>query len=362
MGVIGGGNIGYGIPVLRDLFQKLGADYQIVYYSFSTINPENVPNNIKIRQITLKLPGRIKFMWICTKFILDQVFIPCKFIFAVSIYPTGYWALKMGKLFKRPVAVQIIALEAVSLPDIRSGNLTVPWLRKITTDVCKEAEALIAVADYQRVVAQTSLPTSRKIAVLPLRIDYRKFFFRKREIIFPVQFIHIAFYSPIKDQDTMFAAFAEVSKNIDAHLTVIGHGYDVPKIHFKMDELNIKDNVTFTGEIDQQRIPEFLDKAHVLLHTSRFETGCAVIQEAMASGVAVCGTRVGILADIGDKYAMIAPPKDPIALAHKILDLVNNRNLYDSITQEAYHWIKTHDSWWSYQNYRQFLNDNFPNG
>lgn len=355
MGVIGGGNLGYGIPVLRDLFERLSAHYQIIFYSFSTINAENIPKGIKLRQTRLPLPGRLKFLYIALKFALDQIFYPSKLIFAISVYPTGHWAIRLGKIFNRHVLVQIIALEAVGLTDIGYGNLTVPWLKKITINVCEKADTLVAVAGYQMDVAKESLPTLRKIDVLPLRIDYRKFFYRKRQVSFPVQFIHVAYYSPIKDQDTMFSALAAVSKKVDCHLTVIGSGYHNSDVKDKLDRLDISGLVTFVGEVDQSEVPRYFQDAHILLHPARFETGCAVIQEAMASGVAVCGTRVGILSDIGDSYAMIAPPKDPGQLADKIMELISNPDLYETITANAHKWITTYDSMWSFENYKRFI-------
>lgn len=355
MGVIGGGNLGYGIPVLRDLFERLSNDYNIIFYSFSTIKPTNVPSGIKLRQTKLRLPGRLKFLWVTMKFAFDQIMNPCQLIFAISIYPTGHWAIRLGRIFKCKVAVQIIALEAVSLPDIGHGNLNNPWLSKVTRQVCERADALIAVAEYQRNVAEISLPTARKIEVLPLRIDFRNFFYKQRSISFPVQFIHVAYYSPVKDQDTMFNAFAKVSELIDCHLTVIGHGYNIPKIQTMLERLRITERVTFMGEVNQSAIPKCFDNAQILLHTARFETGCAVVQEAMASGVAVCGTRVGILSDLGDEFAMIAPVQDADQLSKKILELINNPSLYDELTMNAYRWITTYDSIWSYKNYLHFI-------
>ena len=95
-----------------------------------------------------------------------------------------------------------------------------------------------------------------------------------------------------------------------------------------LKELGIQEHVTFTGELGQSDLPKYFDNAHILLHTARFETGCAVIQEAMASGVAVCGTEVGILADIGERYALMVHPQDSEGLAEKIISLVNNPQLY----------------------------------
>jgi len=211
------------------------------------------------------------------------------------------------------------------------------------------------VADYQKKVAQESIPISRSIDVLPLRIIPQDFQFIERQITFPVQFIHVAYYSPIKDQDTMFRAFAAVANKIDCRLTVVGSGFDIPEIQIMMNDLKIADKVIFKGPFPYSQIPSQFRHAHILLHTARFETGCAVIQEAMASGVAVCGTRVGILADLGERFGVMVSPKDDAQLAAKILSLIEDPASYARITNEAYLWITRYDAAWANENYRVFI-------
>lgn len=357
MGILGEGKIGQGIPVLTDLFKRLSDHFEIVWYSFSPVDAAATPAQIKLRQVvSWPIPGRLKFLILCLSFLFDHFRDPYRLLFAVSVFPPGRWAVLLGKLTNRRVLVQIIALEVVSLPDIKAGYLYHPWHRRVTKRICREADVLIAVAEYQKKVAQMSLPTNQEIVVLPLRIQPDKFRYIRRQIAYPVQFIHIAYYSPIKDQHTMFRALAKVAQVIDCHLTVIGSGYNVPEVPLLLEKLGIRERVTFTGELNQSDLPQYFDRAHILLHTARFETGCAVIQEAMASGVAVCGTEVGILADIGERYAMMVPPQDSEGLAEKIISLVNNPPLYSSITMEAYHWITQYDAVWSYRNYLDFLN------
>ncbi|MEX2231747.1 MAG: glycosyltransferase family 4 protein [Cyclobacteriaceae bacterium] len=358
MGILGGGALGQGIPVLADLFARLSKHFDIVFYSFRPIDTSHVPIALRVRQaVSWRFPGRLKYLMVSALFGWDHIMQPYALIFSVSVYPAGKWAIVLGKIFNRPVIVQIIALEAVALPDIGYGNLTKPWLAKITRSVCEKADALVAVAEYQKQIAIKSLPTTREISVLPLRINSNKFTYRERRISFPVQFIHIAFYSPVKDQDTMFAAFAKVASVIDCHLTVVGDGFNTSKIHAKLRDLQIEDRVTFAGVVKQSEVPRYLSDAHILLHTARFETGCAVIQEAMASGVVVCGTKVGILADIGDRYAVIVPPCDAEQLAEKILQLVHDPESYRRIKNEAYQWITKYDAAWASENYHSFIDD-----
>jgi glycosyltransferase involved in cell wall biosynthesis len=353
MGVMGGGPIGDGIPVLVDLFDQLSEHYELVYYSLQPVDRSRVPSRIKIRQATsLKLPGRLKYFLIFLRMVMDHLRNPFRLVFAVSAFPTGNVALRFGKLFNVPVAVQLIALEAVAIPEINYGNLLHPLLARVTRKVCAETDSLIVVADYQGMLAKKLLPTQREITSLPLRINPRRFQYRKRNVTFPVEFIHIAYYNPVKDQDSMFEAFALVSKEIDCKLTVIGDGYENDKVKKFLWDLGIADKVIFKGLIHQSEIPACFKRAHILLHMARFETGCAVIQEAMASGVAVCGTKVGLLSDIGDQYAAVVSVGDVPMMRDRMLKLVHDQTYYAAISNSAYEWISTFDNVWSAENYK----------
>ncbi len=353
---LGGGPLGHGIPSISDLFSRLSDYYTIVFYSFNPTDVTRIPKSITVRQTSgWRMPGRIKYILLSARLLWDHLLSRYDLIFAVAAYPAGQYAVVLGKIVKRPSVVQYIALEAVALTDIGYGNLAIPWLRKITKWVSQEATALVMVAEHQRKVALATLPSDRKMEVLPLRINPNHFHYRKKAVTFPVQLIHIAYYSPIKDQDTMFRAIAKVSKTIPCYLTVIGDGFNNPKVKTLLQELNISDLVTFKGLISQTELPQYLNDAHILVHPARFETGCAAIQEAMASGVAVCGTDVGILADLGDRYAAVVPVADPERLALGILQLVNNPETYQRITTEAHKWITEFDNRWSVENYHQFL-------
>lgn len=358
VGTLGGGHSWQGAPVQAGLFERLSQYYDIVFYSFSRIKTTHIPKTIRVRQIvSFRLPGRVKYFLLLTRAVLDHFFGAYSLIFSVSVYPSGLFATILGKILKKPVLVQLIASEAVGPENIEYRDLIRPGLAGITKWVCKEADFLVAVAEFQKKIVLKSLPVTREITVLPLRIDSKRFSYRDRLITFPVQFIHVAHYSPVKDQDTMFKAFSKVAQVVDCHLTVIGYGFNVPGVQTVLAELKITHRVTFVGVVMQSELPRYFHDAHILLHTARFETGCAVIQEAMASGVAVCGTEVGILADIGDRYAVTVPPRDAEQLAGKILQLVNDPEHYRRMKNEAYQWIRKYDAVWASKNYHAFIEE-----
>jgi glycosyltransferase involved in cell wall biosynthesis len=189
----------------------------------------------------------------------------------------------------------------------------------------------VVVADYQTSFAAKNLTTKKTVTVLPLRINAKKFAYNERILSLPVQFVQIAFFSPIKDQYTLFRTFSLVAQQIDCRLTVIGDGFGNDEVKKLLKDLNIENKVTFLGYVMNEELPDYLKNIHILLHTAIFETGCAVVQEAMASGIVVAGTDVGILYDIGDGFALKAPIRSPEILAMKILELIDNPAQYDLI-------------------------------
>src|SRR5204863_8170254 len=115
----------------------------------------------------------------------------------------GIMAVRIGRLLKVRTIVQVIDVELTALPGIPASMLAHPVQRQHAIRVCKYADEIVTVADYQRTIAQNVVPFSRSYVTLPLRIDSAKFNYRKRTVTSTVQFIHIAYYSVLKDQDMM---------------------------------------------------------------------------------------------------------------------------------------------------------------
>jgi glycosyltransferase involved in cell wall biosynthesis len=272
-------------------------------------------------------------------------------IHAVSAFPAGRMAVFLGKIFRLPTAVQLIGSEAVKIPEIGYGDLLNPRLGKIVRWVCAEADVLIAVSEYHKKIVDDHLGLGRPILVLPLRIDVNRFPYREHLVSFPVEFLHIAANIPVKDPETLFRTFSKIVKSVPAHLTVIGDGFQVSMVEKILIDLDILDHVKLVGIVKNEDLAGYFAKAHILLHTSWFESGCGVAQEAMASGVPVCSTAVGILADLGESFAVTSPPHDPDLLAEKTLALIADKERYLHQQRLAREYIAGHDSVWASKNY-----------
>jgi glycosyltransferase involved in cell wall biosynthesis len=76
------------------------------------------------------------------------------------------------------------------------------------------------------------------------------------------------------------------------------------------------------GKVSHEVIPSLLHSSDFLLLTSLFEGEAVVVMEAFACGLIVAGTRVGLLADVGNDYVTV-DSGDAVGLAGKIERLIS---------------------------------------
>jgi glycosyltransferase involved in cell wall biosynthesis len=110
-------------------------------------------------------------------------------------------------------------------------------------------------------------------------------------------------------------------------LFIIG-GYDklLKYYEFLSAKLDISKYVVFTGKISRDVVPQYYAASDVVVVPSLQEAWGLVATEAMACGKPVVASRVGGLLDqVIDGYnGFLVPPRDPKALADRILYLLEN--------------------------------------
>jgi len=118
----------------------------------------------------------------------------------------------------------------------------------------------------------------------------------------------------------------------DLHLTIVGDGEPeyMSQLRNLVDSENIASFVDFLPAQPKEALPALYQQADLFLFTSIWpEPFGRVIVEAMASGVAVIGTRVGGAAEIllEDENALTFPAGDAAALAEQIKKLMASPEL-----------------------------------
>lgn len=133
----------------------------------------------------------------------------------------------------------------------------------------------------------------------------------------------------IYDNATVIRAFKLILEKIpSAQLTIAGSGYEEKDLKNLVNELNIKDSVTFTGRVDNQDMPTLYQNSDIMLNASLVDNMPIAILEALACGVPVVSTDAGgipYLVEHG-KTALLVPKKDPSAMAEAVLSLLNDES------------------------------------
>ncbi|HEX6225749.1 MAG TPA: glycosyltransferase family 4 protein, partial [Chryseolinea sp.] len=345
VGIVGTGAHGQGIPGMVNGLMKLSETNSITVYSFVPVDKTRVPKGIRIRCTwsTRKSLLRIQFVGLALLFVLDHIIKRYDLIHAQSPYPAGVLSSWLNKFFNIPWVLSLHAGEVARMPDVPFGDLLNPHLSKAAFDVCPRANLIMAMSRFQADIALENLNIDLNIAVLHRGIEAKAY--KRKPLCSPIQFLHISNYHPVKDYGTLFKTFSLLLQQMDCELVIAGDNNRVEIIDI-IASMRLNDKIKFVGTIPNEKLTDLFSTAHILLHTSRFEGLPMVALEAMAHGVLICGTHVGVMADFSGKYCLTVPPGDFMALAETAAGVVKNEARYHALCEQAYAFIKTRDQQW----------------
>lgn len=146
----------------------------------------------------------------------------------------------------------------------------------------------------------------------------------------------IAALRPEKDHETFLRAATLLTAQVpNARFLVIGDGPRRSLLENLAREMGLSSNVDFLG---WQRVDSnLLSKLDVLTLSSFSETFPAVMIEAFSAGIPVVATDVGSVSELfgSPPCGLLVSPRDPRALADALLMLMEDQQLYTTISQRA---------------------------
>ena len=149
---------------------------------------------------------------------------------------------------------------------------------------------------------------------------------------------------PKKGLPTALRAFQIVSRKFPkARFTIAGAGPMQPELERLSGELGLSERVHFTGFLNQARLRELYEQAHVFLHPSELAPDANQegvpnsMLEAMASGLPVIATRHGGIPEAVEHEAqgLLVPERQPAALAEAICRLCGDLGLWSRLGRDA---------------------------
>lgn len=354
-GGIGNGKFLQGVPSMVNLIERLSHDFEIIVYSLVKTEAKEVSKYYKLKSIpvNLKSPGLTKALLFLSRFLIDHMVNRFDLIHAFWALPAGHIAVKLSKLLKIHCLVTLQGGETANLPEINYGNILKERSKKKTLDVCKKADKIVTLTNFQLSQLRSLDVLREDIDIIPYGAEEKLFTFNKtKNFAEPYKFIHVANLTEVKDQVTLLRVFKIISEKIECQLTIIGDDFLQGKIQKFVKDIGLK-NVLFVDAVRHHQLNKYMSESHVMLHTSVHEAQAVVINEAMSSGVIVCGCRVGLLYDLTDDFCVTTDCGDYITLAEKILELISDKERIEVMKISAFDWSVNHSASWTYELYKK---------
>jgi glycosyltransferase involved in cell wall biosynthesis len=332
------------LPTYRVLLNSLAAHYSITLYSEVAMTPDwlLLEHNYTIKSVPSgKYPRRIRDLLLLFLVLRDHLKNPFALLHAHSTYPTGLVAILLKTVFKIPVVVALDAAEGSAFPEIDFGDLLSKRRARLNQWVINRASFVTALTDFHRDQVYTNLKISNKINVIPRGVDPNKFAIENsQKENDSITMLSVSYLSPVKDPETLIKAFFLVQQSINCKLIHIGRDYMNNAIHQMVRELGIEDRVFFKGHLAYEEIPEYYKTADLFLLTSVYESQALVVAEALAAGIPVLGTHVGLMADLSGQCCITVAPGDYKALAENVLALLTDNERMDALRENGYTWSR----------------------
>jgi glycosyltransferase involved in cell wall biosynthesis len=345
-GGIGGGHQGQGIPVMMQLVTRLANEFDVTVFSLTQVNKGFEPPNYTVKTLPVKDSTNLYFRIFLLILILLKAHISKPFALYQAYwgFPGGVLATIMGKLTGRPVVTTFKGAEVVNLPEIGYGLLASKRMRLLLKQVTKHTDCLVAQSnDHLEKIKASGLPYNQLTIIyggvntseIPTNIV--------KKLTPPYQFFHAANLNLVKDQTTLLQAFKILSAQIDCVLHIAGFDTLNGQIQQLSNDLDLGEKVIFHGMLTYNELQAFYQQTDIFLLTSLSESQALVVNEAMANSCVVCGTRVGLLADLENKATIALAIKDAKALAEKVVALLQNETQYKSLQTFGRAWSFKYD-------------------
>jgi glycosyltransferase involved in cell wall biosynthesis len=145
--------------------------------------------------------------------------------------------------------------------------------------------------------------------------------------------LYVGTLQPRKNVDLIIKAYSKLRKEnkIEHQLVIAGRkGWMVRELDSLIDDLNLKEDVLFTGYIPRHELPSLYNLAEIFVYPSSYEGFGLSVLEAMACGIPVITTNKSSLPEIVGNAGVLLNDLHEETLAEAMWTLIGS----DSLRQE----------------------------
>ena len=261
---------------------------------------------------------------------------PFALVHAIWSGASGQVAVAAAALLGIPSLIHVAGGELVALPEIGYGG-RLRWRGRLSEGCVLRAAAAITAASSP--VIEVIARLGRTAERVPLGVDLDTWPARapeRRALGAPARLVHVASLNRVKDQATLLRALALLSRQgASFEADIVGEDTLHGEIQRLAAELALLPRVRFHGFLTRSQLRPLVEAAHLMVVSSRHETGPVAALEAAVAGVPTVGTCVGHIAEWAPTAALAVPVGDSAAMAAAIGQLLGDEDLRLGLAREA---------------------------
>jgi glycosyltransferase involved in cell wall biosynthesis len=183
------------------------------------------------------------------------------------------------------------------------------------------------------------------VHVIPLGVDTRLFHPRRAPRV-PGRIVAVASAdSPLKGVGTLLQAFAQLTTDREAQLTVVGKPAPGGPTERLASSLALGDRVRFVHGISDAELADLIASAEIAVVPSLYEGFSLPAVEHMASGTPLVASHTGALPEVTGDAAVLVDPGDPEALAVTLRDLLDSPERRARMGAAGWHRVQERFTW-----------------
>lgn len=239
------------------------------------------------------------------------------------IWSSGYVGMKLSEIFNVPFLVTGHGYDVYSLP------FKSEWWKKTIKEVLEKAMGIITVSAYNKSFLEELVGDKNKISVVYNGVSPKLFYpMKKNDVRMELKIdskkricVSVGNIIKIKGHEDLIKAISLLPEEFnDVSLYVVGSGHLRPKLEKLTRQLNISDRVFFVGVKPHSEIVKWMNIADLFVLPSLKEGASVVTLEALACGIPVIGTKVGIVPEVinSENYGFTCNINNPDELSKVI--------------------------------------------
>ena len=237
----------------------------------------------------------------------------------------GQVAAAFAAISRVPLVVTLPGGDLAALPDIGYGAQLKLRSRISTRMVLSRASAILAPSQW---LTRQAASLGWKTIHCPFGVALDRWppaEPQRRSSGVPLRLIHVATVNRVKDPFALLEAMRLLAhQGVDFTLDLFGADTLGGTVQRHCASLGLGERVMFHGFIGNDQLRQHLERADLLVMSSRHEGAPIVLLEAAAAGIPTVGTEVGCIADWAPKASVAVPVGDPAALAEAIVAVAGN--------------------------------------